>query len=90
MVKPFAENIFVKLEKRENKMPVHDEWIAIPPFEASPGEIIKLFECPHCHIKHDQDNKYHEKMICIDHITIFYNMRNNNLYPYLCVENTFF
>ena len=31
-------------------MPVNDEWQAIPPFEASLGEIIKLFECPHCHM----------------------------------------
>ena len=31
-------------------MPVNDEWQAIPPFEASFGEIIKLFECPHCHM----------------------------------------
>lgn len=31
-------------------MPVNDEWLVIPPFEATPGEIIKLFECPHCHM----------------------------------------
>lgn len=31
-------------------MPVNKEWQAIPPFEASPGEVIKLFECPHCYM----------------------------------------
>lgn len=31
-------------------MPVNKEQQAIPPFEASPGEVIKLFECPHCHM----------------------------------------
>jgi hypothetical protein len=23
-------------------------WKPLPPFEASPGEIVKLYECPHC------------------------------------------
>lgn len=31
-------------------MSVNKEWQAIPPFEASPGKVIKLFECPHCHM----------------------------------------
>ena len=36
--------------RRREKMPVNDEWQAISPFEASLGEIIKLFECPYCHM----------------------------------------
>ena len=24
------------------------EWKPLPPFEASPGELVRLYECPHC------------------------------------------
>ena len=43
-------HITVLIGRRREKMPVNDEWQAIPPFEASLGKIIKLFECPHCHM----------------------------------------
>ena len=32
-------------------MPVNKEWQAIPPFEAFLGEVIKLFEYPHCYMQ---------------------------------------